>query len=318
MSRPLGIEEQVRYVYAALQHLEHERSIVDIAEELGVSRFMVGRMVRRVREDGLIEFRPRLSEPIDAGISQELEQCFGLRTALAVATPSEHPDHVRSLVAGVTARLMADLITEDDVVGLGPGRTIVEMCTKINAVATCDVVQLTGVVTSEVDAGVRAVMTLSRVAGGRMFPLYAPFVTTDAASARTIVAQPAVHQALQRMNRLDKTVLTIGGWPNGSLFAEQMREFGKLRLLEEAGVVAEIGTTLLDEHGRELHLLDDHTVGISTRQLTQVPVKVAIGGGREKERAVLAVLRSGLVDVLVTDVRTARLAIENGAPSRIP
>lgn len=313
MSKHLRMEEQVLYVYAALQHLKHDRSTVEIGEELGVSRFMVGRMVKRARDDGLVEVRPRLSDPIDAELSRELAGRFGLQSAFAAVTPSDDPDHVRSVIAAVTARLLTELIVEDDIVGLGPGRTIVEMCSKITEIPMCDVVQLTGVATSEAEESLRAVMTLSSVASGRMFPLHAPLVATDAAAAQAISAQPAIKQALHRMSRLDKAVVTIGGWPASSLLADQVRQLGDLPRLEREGVVAEIGTTLLDANGREVHGLDGHTIGISTEQLTRVPMTIAIGGGAGKERAVLAALKSGFVDILVTDVQTARAAIDSVA-----
>lgn len=309
VSKPLRLEEQVLYVYAALQHLKHDRSTVDIGEELGVSRFMVGRMVKRARDDGLIEVRPRLSDPIDAELSRALAERFGLHSAIAAVTPSDNPDHVRSVIATVAAKLVKELIVEDDIVGLGPGRTIVEMCAKITDIPMCDVVQLTGVATSEAEESLRAVMTLSSIARGRMFPMHAPLVATDAAAARAISAQPAIKQALHRMDRLHKAVLTIGGWPTSSLLAEQVRQLGELPRLQREGVVAEIGTTLLDANGREVHALEGQIIGISTEQLARVPVTIAIGGGAGKEQAVLAALRSGFVDILVTDVQTARAAI---------
>jgi DNA-binding transcriptional regulator LsrR (DeoR family) len=144
-----------------------------------------------------------------------------------------------------------------------------------------------------------------------MFALHAPFVTTDVRSGEMIAAQPAVKQALKRMDRLDRAVLTVGGWPNGAMLADQLRQLGELDEVTAHGVAAEIGTTLLDKDGNALPVLEGRMVGVSLEQLRRIPTKLVIAGGAAKQVAVLAALRAGLVDILVTDADTARFALEN-------
>jgi DNA-binding transcriptional regulator LsrR (DeoR family) len=311
VSKELGIDEQVRYIYAALQHLEHGRSTVEISEELGVSRFMVGRMIRRAREEALIEVVPKITDPIDVRLSNELGSAFRLAGAYAVIPPTNTLEHTRSTIASVAAKLFPQIVQEDDIVGLSAGRTILEMCSQTTDLPTCDVVQLTGVATADANESMRAVMTLSSVSRGRMFALHAPFVTTDVRSGEMIAAQPAVKQALKRMDRLDRAVLTVGGWPNGAMLADQLRQLGELEEVTAHGVAAEIGTTLLDKDGNALPVLEGRMVGVSLEQLRRIPTKLVIAGGAAKQVAVLAALRAGLVDILVTDADTARFALEN-------
>jgi DNA-binding transcriptional regulator LsrR (DeoR family) len=309
VSKPLGIDEQVRHIYAALQHLEHGRSTVEIGEELGISRFMVGRMIRRAREDGLVDIVPRIADPIDVRLSSELGAAFKLTGAYAVIPPTDTLEHTRSTIATVAAKLFPQIVHEDDIVGLSAGRTILEMCSQTAELPTCDVVQLTGVATNDANDMMRAVMTLSSVSRGRMFPLHAPFITTDARAGEMMAAQPAIKQALKRMDRLDRAVLTVGGWPDAAMLADQLRALGELDEVTAHGVVAEIGTTLLDADGNPLHVLEGRMVGVSLEQLQRIPTKLVVAGGHAKQRAVLAALRAGLVDILVTDVETARFAL---------
>ncbi len=311
MGKDLGIDEQVRYIYAALQHLEHGRSTVEIAEELGVSRFMVGRMIRRAREEQLVEVVAKISDPIDVRLSNELGAAFKLAGAYAVIPPTDTLEHTRSTIASVAAKIFPQVVYEDDIVGLAAGRTILEMCSQTTDLPTCDVVQLTGVASTDANDIMRAVITLSSVSKGRMFPLHAPFIATDARAGEMIAAQPAVKQALKRMDRLDRAVLTVGGWPDAAMLADQLRLLGELDEVTAHGVVAEIGTTLLDGDGNPLDVLDGRMVGISLEQLQRVPTKLVVAGGAAKQRAVLAALRAGLVDILVTDAETARFALAN-------
>jgi DNA-binding transcriptional regulator LsrR (DeoR family) len=307
----MGVAEQVQCVYAAIQHIREERSTVDIAEELGVSRFMVGRMIRRARDEGLIDVVPRMSDPIDAELSNALARHFGLHAAFVLTVPSERDSVARSVIANTAARLIAELVNEDDTIGLGPGRTIMETCAQVTALPTCDVVQLTGVAAEGPEESLASILALSNVAGGKMVPLHAPFLPTDAAAAAVIAAQPSVKQAFRRMDHLDIAVLTVGGWPDSSLLATRLEEAGEMHHLEEFGVVAEIGTTLLDAKGKVTPAMDGRLIGITTQQLAAVPTTLALGGGIGKRLAVVSALRSGLVDIIVTDARTAHEAIES-------
>jgi DNA-binding transcriptional regulator LsrR (DeoR family) len=54
----------------------------------------------------------------------------------------------------------------------------------------------------------------------------------------------------------------------------------------------------------------DRAIGITYEQLKQVPEVIAVAGGTEKVRAISAMLRSRLVNTLVTDSGTARSLLD--------
>lgn len=300
----------MRYAYVAVEHLQHGRSTVDLAAELGVSRFSVGRMIQRAKDDELIEVRTRLPGSIDGPLSGHIASALGLSSAFVVRPQSDREERIRITLAQVGAQVLQDVIKEDDVVGLGPGRTLLEMSRYVTDAPNCDMVQLTGSATTASADSLRAISAIAHVARGRMFPLHAPFFITDSAAARAISAQPLIRQTLQRMDRLDVAVLSIGGWPDASLLAGMLRDSGDLDEVMAMGAVGEFGSTVLDADGRELDVLAERLIGISTQQLRRVPVKIAIGGGPGKSAALLATLRSGLVDVLITDAQSARHVLD--------
>lgn len=309
MSRKLDVEEQIACTYVAIEHLQKGRSTIELSDELGLSRFMVGRMIKRARDEGLVEVVARPVDPIDSALSKSLERAYGLDAAVVVTETGLGEEVLRRTIAGVGAKLLAERIQDDDVVGFGPGRTIMQLLDLLDELADCDVVQLTGIASEDPEESLQAILGLRGVTDGSVYPLYAPLLVTDAAAARAITAQPAVRRALQRMDRLDTVVLTLGGWPSGSLLAQRLEAAGELEGLLAAGAVAEIGTTVLDADGRALDLLADRLIGITAEQIRAAGTRIALGGGPEKHEAVVAVLRSGLIDVLVTDVGAAEHAL---------
>lgn len=308
MSTELSIDQRVLHVYVALQNLSHGRAISEIAAEVGVSRFAAARMVKRARDLKLVEVRATVDDPVDVDLSARLAQAFGLRSALVVSSPSPREEDVREAVASVGARFFTEHASDDDVIGLAPGRTLVALSRHVHELPWMDVVQITGVGAPRLEDGVEAIVNIGRASGGATYPLYAP-IYVEEPDARSIVRHPSIQRTIRRFDHITKVFLTIGGWPDSSLLASQIAELGEMPRLVEAGVVAEIGTVLLDAEGGTVDAMSDRIVGITERQLRAVPLRVAVGGGPGKEDALRPALRSGIPNVVITDVRSALRAL---------
>ena len=305
----MSLDQKVLHAYVAMQNLAYGRPLNEIAEEIGRSRFATARMVKRARDMGLVEVRAMLTDTVDIDLSTRLISAYGLRAALVVSPMAGHSTEAREAVAAIAAKFIVDNVEEDDVLGFTPGRTLVAASRLVTEIAHSDVVQLTGVGAPKLEDGIEAILNVGRMAQGGTYPLYAPLFIQDA-EARTILQHPAIKRTLQKFNSVTKAFLTVGGWPDASLLALQLAELGEMERFEKAGVVAEIGTMLLDEDGRSIGGYQDYLVGISEDQLRKVPTRVAVGGGPGKEQAVIAVLRSGIADVVITDALSARAALE--------
>src|SRR3954453_5516906 len=64
-------------------------SKVDIADELGVSRFKVARLLDAARETGLVRIEIRHEGEIDVDLSARLQERFDLQHAIVVDTPDD-------------------------------------------------------------------------------------------------------------------------------------------------------------------------------------------------------------------------------------
>lgn len=303
-------EQQVMLVYVALQNLQHGRSTLKIAEELGISRFKVSRMVNQAREMGLVEVVSKISLQIDVPLSRQLAQAFGLKNALVVVPAANSDLNARESISAAAAMFLSDHIEEGLYIGLGPGRTILQMCEKVENFPPCNVVQLTGVASQSSSESIHALYKLGGDEG-KVFPLPAPLLATSPEAAEAILAQPTVQETLRTIDKVETAVLTIGALPKNSLLAEMLRESGDLDGLLEKAAICEIGTSVLGINGQIIADIDSRTIGISTEQLKRVPMRIGLGGGEAKKYAVLATLRSGLVDMVVTDYQAATFALQN-------
>src|SRR5699024_1968645 len=118
MRGKMDLQSRVQHAYAAVKQLGHGRPILELAEEVGLSRFVVSRMVKRARELGLVEVRSTLVDSVAITLSSQLGARFALSSALVVAAPSSAEDDVRAALAAVTAKFLADPVQEGDILGV--------------------------------------------------------------------------------------------------------------------------------------------------------------------------------------------------------
>jgi DNA-binding transcriptional regulator LsrR (DeoR family) len=300
----VGPEELTEVVAIARRHYVDGVSRVDIAAERGLSRFKVGRVLQAARAAGIVRIEVRAPAGIDYAVSDELRARYGLRRALAVQTPDE--DRVREPLGQVAADLLREVVTADDVLGIDCGRTLRAMTGHLDGIASCDVVQVAGIVGQLGDTATDITRVVSEASGGRVFSLFAPLVVGDERTAATLRAHRALRPTLAAHARVTRAVVALGAWSGEHSQVPALLGEDEVARFAAAGVVAETCALLLDAEGRRVPGLDDRRLGISERDLRAVPDVIGVGGGRGKTDAVHALLRSGLLTSLVTDVHLAR------------
>lgn len=310
MSAHLRIDQQVTVAYVAMQNLAEGRPLGEIAEEIGVSRFTAARMVRRARESGLIEVRVSTDDPVDVALSARLAQRFDLEAAIVIASPASLQDDMHTALVAAASRFLLEHTSEDDVIGVSPGRTLVALSRQVTSLPWADVVQLTGVGDPDLKNGLEAILNLGRASGGATYPLYAPLFV-GAQERAALLRHPTNLRTVRRFSAVTTAYLTLGGWPTASLLSAQIDEVGEMDAFTELGVVAEVGTTLLNAHGQVIAGMEDRLVGIDDVTLRRIPRRVIVGGGAAKGVALRAVLHSGIATVAITDASAARAALES-------
>ena len=295
----------------ARRHYLDGRSKVQIADEFGISRFKVTRLLKEALRQGIVTITVSLPQAVDVELSIRLRERFGLKRAVVVAPPDESPEVVRNSIGQAAARLLMEMIREGDVVGIANGRTISATTRHITSLAHCDVVQLTGMAMSIEADSVEQVRRVSVISGGTPHAIYAPLTVGTGTTASALRADPNVMQAIQLFPKVTIALVAVGSWkpPDSQLLLSL--EPAERETLLARDVCADIAGGLLDSQGRSMDDLADRTIGISLEELRLIPELVLIGGGARKVNAIHAVLKSQLASVLVTDVSIARAILKS-------
>ncbi len=315
----LGPAELVRAASIARRFFLDGRSKSKIADEFGVSRFKVARILEEARAEGIVRIEIRLPAGLDASLAQALHEAFGLRHAIVVDTAVEPEGQMRQQLAHAAAALLKEIVTVDDVVGVGYGRTLTLMAEEIDGLAPCPVVQLTGALfgVNAEDNSVELVRQIAARTGGPCFSIYAPQVLPDARTAASLRQSPEVSDAYQRFGSVTKAVVAVGSWaPPQSQLYDSLPP-AQTATLREQGVVAEIGAVLLDASGTQLATdFTERCISISGPELRAIDEVVAVAGGAAKADAVRAALAGGYASSLIADssLATALLSRTAGDP----
>src|SRR6266516_6434334 len=247
----LAPAELVRAASIARRFFIDGRSKSEIADEFGLSRFKVARILDSARAAGIVRIEIRLPAGLDASLAQGLREAFGLRHAIVVDTPVEPEAQMRQQLAHAAAALLREIVTADDVVGVGYGRTLTLMAEEIDGLAACPVVQLTGALlgVNASENSVELVRRISARTGGPCFSIYAPQVLPDVKTAESLRQQPEVSEAHRRFGAVTKAVVAVGSWdPPRSQLYDSLPERQRTAL-RRIGVMAEVGAVLLDADG---------------------------------------------------------------------
>ena len=290
------------------------RTKIEIGDEFRLSRFKVARLLETARNQGLVRIEIGHPGALDVELSEQLRDAFQLRHAIVVDAGETHEPSLRTQLGQAAAELLTELTTPEDVLGLAWARAVGAMATQLRSLPAIPVVQLTGAMHRgpagsnpvDDDNSIDVVREVARVTRGPAYLFFAPFVVHDAATATALRQQPDVALALEQIASVTKAVVGIGSWEPGQSTLYDAASSADRERLTRQGVCADVSGVFVAADGTPLQTpLNDRMVGIDATQLLAVDDVLAIAYGLKKRDAVLAAVKHGLVNSLVTHTSLA-------------
>jgi DNA-binding transcriptional regulator LsrR (DeoR family) len=289
------------------------RSKIDIADEFGLSRFKVARLLESALESGLVRIEIRSQGDIDVDLSARLQDRFGLQHSVVLDTPDDDAESLRGHLGRAAARLLAEILTPEDVLGLAWARAVSAMTRELPALPGTPVVQLSGALSfpGDPDTSVDVVRDVAGRSGGVAHVFYAPLTVPDAATARALRKQPEVARAFAQLPSVTKAVGGVGLWEAGQSTLYDTSSEHDRRTLRELGVCADISGVFLSADGEPVPTeLAERMIAIGADEMRTIPEVIVIPYGIRKAPAVRAALRSGLVGGMVTHATLAQAVLD--------
>lgn len=300
---------------AHLFHVE-ELSKVQIGARLGISRFKVGRALRRARELGLV--RVELASPLAnlVLLENEIASVFGLQQAVVTSIPKGASiDIVREKVGAAGAEYLFKQIGHGEIVGVTWGRTLSRAVLALprdteREITVIELMGGSGYLPKDFDT-LGVAPRLADKLGGRCFYLPAPALVDTAEMHQTFLKDKSVRQTIAMFDQVTTAVMGVGvvgddlaPYQAGLLTAQDLGR------LAAQGAVCNVAGRFYNSRGQLVEgELRDRVNAIKYEQLSKVPRRVVLAGGLHKIPALIATMRARLCSVLITDETTAAALI---------
>jgi DNA-binding transcriptional regulator LsrR (DeoR family) len=288
----------------------HGWSQVRIARALDLDPSTVSRYLKRARDEAIVRIEIRRPADPDVHLARRLTEHVGISRSIVVAeAAAEDP---LEAVAAAAAEHVEGLLGTGMRLGVSWGQTLAALVRHLRpgAVSRLTIAQLAGGL-DESSPGIQGhelVRALGSVyPASRLRYLHAPAVVDNPQIRAAIMADHGVAAALEDAAASEVALVGIGSMDVGAtlVLGGHVSPEDRRRLID-LGAVGNMNTRFFDVHGRPVGDLDARTIAISWTALRSIPTVIAVAVGQHKLPAVWSALRSGCIDVLVTDETMAR------------
>ncbi|NLV91792.1 MAG: hypothetical protein GX030_05270 [Firmicutes bacterium] len=324
------IDELLERRYAILRAIGFAQPIGrrSLATQVQMSERMVRNEVEILIEQGLVATRStgmritedgrrileELEEPVRHlrglfELEQRLAQRLQLDTVIIVPGDSDIDSSVKQEMAKVTAKYLIGVLRDGLVLAVTGGTTLAEVSRSFPPVPRrfdITVVPTRGGLGEEVEKQANTVAAgLAQHLGARYRLLHVPD-DIGAEALQSLASEPKIAELLALIKGADIVVHGIGT-------AEEMaRRRGmsseEIQRLKELGAVGEAFGYYFDRHGRIVYATS--SLGMRMEDLDHVDVVIAVGGGKSKAEAALAVMSNRYQRVWITDEGAARQMLD--------
>ncbi|MDZ4718779.1 MAG: sugar-binding transcriptional regulator [Roseiflexaceae bacterium] len=296
----------------ASYYYDEELTQSQIAERLGISRVKVYRLLKEARAEDIVQIV--INWPINRAVSleQALKQEFQLKDALVLESAQSNLLPALSRLGQLGARYLEQILDDGMTMAVCVGRSTYEVIHAIRPGfrARVDISQAMGAMPfalQEIDSAALA-RHLAVKLGGEVRYLSSPLMADSPEAAAIMRSQRDIRRTLDAARTADVALVGIGNLdPAISGFAKAGFISGEeLDQLKQQGAIGDIAGHIFNMAGQlQPCAYNERLIGITLAELGQIATTIAVAVGREKGRAMLGALRTGVIDVLCTDDRAA-------------
>ncbi|WP_342433386.1 sugar-binding transcriptional regulator [Neobacillus sp. FSL H8-0543] len=287
-----------------------------IASKYNISRSQVSRFLSASKAEGIVEITIRNPFSDETLLENQLMELYNLREVIVVDTTDADDMLADMLIGKAAAAFFENVLKDNDVVGVMAGKSITALAKEVKDPQKSNVhfVPLVGGWGSdgmEWHSNTNAFL-LGKNTKNTYSVLHAPAVVRTENAKETLVHEPEIAKLIEFYSKVDVALVGIGQISKDATHVKStnMSE-GDISVLENDGAVASIATSFIGPTGEQISTsFSDRMIGINGTDLKNVPLVLGVARGDVKTRGIHAALTGGWINVLVTDMKTAKMIID--------
>lgn len=272
----------------------------------GISRSSVSMMLNEARNRGIVEFHVRFPDMYRHDLEEDLEKKFKLKKVKVISEFYDNDQEKVSLLADACVEYLSTIIRDYMTIGVSWGKNVYEVASKIDftGASKLTIVPIVGGIGNEINHFHSNIIAqkMAENLRAKALGLYAPVFVGSKDYRDAIMEDTQIRSVLEKAKKSDIALVGIG-----NIFSSTMTELNiinkeDVKGLSNLGAIGDINTVFIDKDGNEVNSdFRDRTINISLEELKNIKTVVAVAGGIEKSESVLASIKSGAIDVLITD-----------------
>ena len=303
-------------VEMARLYYDHQMSQQQIAEKLGTSRPSVSRLLQQARDEGIV--RIEIIDPTRQGSKLEklLKEKYGLKKVIIVPSDHESVIETKKRLGQTAARYLNELVFDGCILGVSWGTTMRQVVQQLTpkSVKNMRVVQVAGGIShAEFDPHASEIaQKFGENYNARSYFLLLPAIVDSVEVKKAMTSDTRIKEALDLMKKADIVVCSAGNFrPDSLLIQAEYFNPKEVSHLKKAGTVGDICSRMINQSGEAAWPeLDARTVAIELTDLKKASHAIAVAGGEEKKEVILAGLKGGYFNVLITDEDVGEYLLE--------
>lgn len=287
-----------------------------IAQELGVSRPSISRLLQYAKDKGYVNIQ--IVDPVEdmSIMEQRLKDKLHLKDVKIASSTINDEEEIKKYISIAAAQYLDGIIKDGDIIGVGWGTTLYNMSQALisRSIKGSQVVQLEGGLSnSEWNNYSREILenfanNFSTVA--QYLPL--PVIFDNKATKEQVDKDRYIKRILELGRHANIALFSVGTVrPNALFFRLGYTDIQEQEKIQRNSV-GDICSRFFDVEGRVCNRdLDERTVGITLSELRDKEYSIMISGGEGKINAIKAALKGRYANVLITDQFTGKALLED-------
>ncbi|MGK0664106.1 sugar-binding transcriptional regulator [Serratia marcescens] len=297
----------------AVAYYQDEITQEEIAKKFGISRIKVGRLLKRAKEEGIVEINVRYHPVFSTRLEQQMMERFPISRAL-IALDHQDEEEQRRQVAALVSNYLAMSLKDDMVLAVGQGRNVAAIADHVGSVTERNCKFICGIGgTHRPGDAINADHISRRLAkkfGGSSETLYAPAYVENRALKDAFMQNGTIKETLDRARKADVALVGIGDM-NENSYMVKLGWFTPHEIIDASlnqGVIGDIaGYDFFNAQGQHVDtVMNDRVIGLSIDELRKIPCVIAIASENTKALAILGALRTGAIDIIATSALNVR------------
>jgi lsr operon transcriptional repressor len=283
----------------------------NIASKLRVTRLRVNKALAEARRSGLVRVTFNTAFAACPEAEERLIAHFGLKKAYVAPSPAD-PRDVQMVLGSALGHVLSEVLADPAVqrFGMSWGNTLNIATRHVAALERPDleILSVMGGITRGSDLNSFEITTrLADLLGAQHSYFTAPLYAGSGQSRDIIMQLDVFKDVIAKLRKVDAMAMAAGDLSERSLLIRDgLPSDISVDQLIAAGAVGDVLGTIIDALGRPVsHPINDRVIGLAIGDLATIPNVILAAGGAHKVAVILAVLRLGHADMLVTDDRTA-------------